>query len=133
MTPEEIKKAQEDLQKLKDYFNHHSNRVEKAKIDRKGENKDFYPIEADESLRVQQEADDSYYKLYHFGKAISKHMNKELIDKINKRYQEIVKKNGWVSGTGDKELATMMIVHASDKEVRESYYRMVFEEFENNL
>lgn len=133
MTPEEIKKAKEDLQKIKEFFAFQNQRQKNAKIDAKGESKNHYTIDADESLRVQQEDHEAGYKMEMLGNAIKKHLNKETIDKINSRYDQICINNNWIRSSIEGSLCSKTIIYDNDPAKRETYYNIVFEELENNL
>ena len=132
MTPEEIKKAQEDLQKIKEVFSFQSNRFAEFRTLSSKEGKGKYPHEADESLRIQKEKVDAEYKLKRITRILSQHVDKETADRINKRYEDIRKEHEWTAKPlGGIGSAT--IYSSSDPEVRDTYFSIVFEEIEKNL
>ena len=132
MTPEEIKKAQEDLQKIKEVFSFQSNRFAEFRTLSSKEGKGKYPHEADESLRIQREKVDAEYKLKRITRILSQHVDKETADRINKRYEDIRKEHEWTAKPlGGIGSAT--IYSSSDPEVRDTYFSIVFEEIEKNL
>ena len=59
------------------------------------------------------------------GNAIGKHLNKETIDKINSRYNQICIDNNWIRSSIEGSLCSKAIIYDNDPAKRETYYNIV--------